>query len=168
MDHTHFRFAAPLLLALMLAVGCATSHRAPAAKPYEPTWESLAKVNEAPDWFRDAKFGIYFHWGVYSVPAFGNEWYPRNMYNVKSREYRHHVETWGDPNAFGYPDFVPMFQAERFDAEAWAELFERAGARFAGPVAEHHDGWAMWDSDKTPWNVVDKGQIGRASCRERV
>jgi len=157
MDHTHFRFTALLLLALMLAVGCATSHHTPVTEPYEPTWESLAKINEAPDWFRDAKFGIYFHWGVYSVPAFGNEWYPRNMYNVKGREYRHHVESWGDPNAFGYPDFVPMFRAERFDAEAWAELFEQAGARFAGPVAEHHDGWAMWDSDKTPWNVVDKG-----------
>jgi len=157
MDHTHFRFAAPLLLALMLAVGCATSHRTPAAEPYEPTWESLAKVNEAPDWFRDAKFGIYFHWGVYSVPAFGNEWYPRNMYNPKSREYRYHVESWGDPNTFSYPDFVPMFRAERFDAEAWAELFERAGARFAGPVAEHHDGWAMWASEMTPWNTADRG-----------
>jgi alpha-L-fucosidase len=124
---------------------------------YEPTWESLAKVNEAPDWFRDAKFGVYFHWGVYSVPAFGDEWYPRNMYNIKGREYKHHVETWGDPNRFGYPDFVPMFKAEKFDANAWAELFKEAGARFAGPVAEHHDGFAMWDSELTPWNAADRG-----------
>ena len=91
------------------------------------------------------------------MPAFGDEWYPRNMYNIKSREYKHHVETWGDPNKFGYPDFVPMFKAEKFDADAWAELFEQAGARFAGPVAEHHDGFAMWDSDLTPWNAVDRG-----------
>jgi len=147
------------VLVLALAGGCGHGDvkSAPVKATYEPTWESLEQVNEAPDWFRDAKFGIYFHWGVYAVPAFGSEWYPRNMYDVKSREYKHQVETWGDPNQFGYPDFVPMFKAEKFDANAWARLFQQAGARFAGPVAEHHDGWAMWDSDMTPWNVVDKG-----------
>lgn len=151
--------SAMLVLITALAGGCGKeAARSTASQPvYEPTWESLEKVNEAPDWFRDAKFGIYFHWGVYSVPAFGDEWYPRNMYNVKSREYRHHVATWGEPNQFGYPDFVPMFKAEKFDADAWAELFEQAGARFAGPVAEHHDGFAMWDSELTPWNAVDRG-----------
>ncbi|HXK37184.1 MAG TPA: alpha-L-fucosidase, partial [Candidatus Paceibacterota bacterium] len=131
--------------------------RAPAAGPFEPTWESLAKRNPAPDWFRDAKFGIYFHWGVYSVPAFGNEWYPRNMYIKTSPEYKHHVATYGDPTQFGYHDFVPMFKAEKFNADEWAELFVKAGARFAGPVAEHHDGFAMWDSDQTPWNAKDMG-----------
>jgi len=148
-----------LILILALAGGCAAERKkaAVAKVSYEPTWESLEKVNEAPDWFRDAKFGIYFHWGVYSVPAFGDEWYPRNMYNVKSREYKHHLATWGDPNTFGYPDFVPMFKAEKFDADAWAELFQQAGARFAGPVAEHHDGFAMWDSELTPWNAADRG-----------
>jgi len=152
---------ASILLVSFLALTGGCGHetvKATAAKTvYEPTWESLAKVNEAPDWFRDAKFGIYFHWGVYSVPAFGDEWYPRNMYNVKSREYKHHVETWGDPNKFGYPDFVPMFKAEKFDPDAWAELFKQAGAKFAGPVAEHHDGFAMWDSELTPWNAADRG-----------
>lgn len=151
--------ASVLFISLIAFAGCGKE----AAKStvthatYEPTWESLAKVNEAPDWFRDAKFGVYFHWGVYSVPAFGDEWYPRNMYNTKGREYKHHVETWGDPNRFGYPDFVPMFKAEKFDADAWAELFEQAGAQFAGPVAEHHDGFAMWDSELTPWNAADRG-----------
>jgi alpha-L-fucosidase len=125
--------------------------------PFEPTWESLAKHDEAPEWFRDAKFGIYFHWGVYCVPAFGDEWYPRNMHIKGSREYKHHVETWGDPTELGYHDFVPMFKAEKFDAEEWAALFEEAGARFAGPVAEHHDGFSMWDSDLTPWNAADMG-----------
>ncbi len=124
---------------------------------YEPTWESLSKVDVAPQWFRDAKFGIYFHWGVYSVPAFGSEWYPRNMYNIEGREYRHHVETWGEPNAFGYPDFVPLFKAEKFDADEWVDLFVQAGARFAGPVAEHHDGFAMWKSGVTPWNAANMG-----------
>ncbi len=126
-------------------------------QPYEPTWESVSQHEPAPEWFRDAKFGIYFHWGVYSVPAFGNEWYPRHMHMTDRNEYRHHVETYGGPDEFGYHDFVPMFKAEKFDAEEWAELFERAGARFAGPVGEHHDGFAMWDSDVTPWNSADMG-----------
>jgi len=127
--------------------------------PYRADWESLARHEPAPEWFRDAKFGIYFHWGVYSVPAYGNEWYPRFMH-VKGagRSYlQHHLETWGDPAEFGYHDFVPMFRAERFDADEWAELFARAGARYAGPVAEHHDGYSMWASELTPWNVGDTG-----------
>jgi alpha-L-fucosidase len=127
---------------------------------YKADWESLKEHNEAADWFRDAKFGTYFHWGVYTVPAFGDEWYPRNMHRKKDAdgtEYRHHVETYGDPSEFGYHDFVPMFKAEKFDADEWAELFEQAGARFAGPVAEHHDGFSMWDSDATPWNAADMG-----------
>lgn len=125
--------------------------------PFEADWESLARHEEAPEWFRDAKFGIYFHWGVYCVPAFGNEWYPRNMHIKSGREYRHHLETWGEPTEFGYHDFVPMFKAEKFDAEEWAELFAEAGARFAGPVAEHHDGFAMWASKMTPWNAGAMG-----------
>ncbi len=72
-------------------------------------------------------------------------------------EYEHHLEHYGHPSEFGYHDFVPMFKAEFFDAEEWADLFVKAGARFAGPVAEHHDGFSMWDSDKTPWNAMDKG-----------
>ncbi len=125
--------------------------------PYTPTWQSLAKHNEEPVWFQDAKLGIYFHWGVYSVPAFGNEWYPRNMHLPGSRENIHHLQKYGQPSEFGYHDFVPLFRAEKFDAGEWAELFAQAGAKFAGPVAEHHDGFSMWDSDITPWNVGDKG-----------
>ena len=127
------------------------------AAEYSADWDSLTKHDPAPEWFRDAKFGIYFHWGVYSVPAFGSEWYPRNMHIKKNREYKHHVETYGDPTEFGYADFVPKFRAEKFDADEWAALFEKAGARFAGPVAEHHDGFAMWDSALTPWNATDMG-----------
>ncbi len=124
---------------------------------YTADWESLAKHNEAPEWFRDYKFGIYFHWGVYSVPAFGSEWYPRNMHLKGRKEHTHHVETYGDPVEFGYDKFVPMFKAEKFDADEWADLFEKAGARFAGPVAEHHDGFSMWASKLTPWNALDRG-----------
>ena len=125
-------------------------------KAYEPTWESLIQHPEA-DWFKDAKFGIYFHWGVYSVPAFSNEWYPRNMYIEKNPTFKHHKETWGDQNEFGYKDFIPMFRAENFDADEWVDLFVKAGAKFVGPVAEHHDGFAMWDSKLTDWDAKDMG-----------
>jgi alpha-L-fucosidase len=124
---------------------------------FEENWESLSRHEAAPEWFRDAKLGIYFHWGVYSVPAYGSEWYPRNMHYLESPEGKHHLEKYGHPSEFGYHDFVPMFTAEHFDAEEWAELFRKAGARFAGPVAEHHDGFSMWDSDVTPWNAMDMG-----------
>ena len=127
--------------------------------PYKPDWEDLKRHDAAPEWFRDAKFGIYFHWGVYSVPAFGNEWYPKWMHTKTGRRsyYKHHVETYGEPDKFGYHDFVPKFKAEHFDAEDWAELFKKAGARYAGPVCEHHDGYSMWDSEITPWNAADTG-----------
>ena len=124
---------------------------------YESSWESLSKHEAAPEWFRDAKLGIYFHWGVYSVPAYGNEWYPRWMHFEGNRFYAHHLKNYGHPSEFGYHDFIPMFKAEHFDAEEWADLIQKAGARFAGPVAEHHDGFSMWDSEVTPWNVVDMG-----------
>jgi alpha-L-fucosidase len=124
---------------------------------YEPNWESLSKHKAAPEWLEDAKLGIYFHWGVYSVPAYGNEWYPCRMHQEGSDTSKHHIETYGDPSEFGYHDFVPMFTAEHFDPEEWAELFRQAGARFAGPVAEHHDGYSMWASKITPWNAKDTG-----------
>jgi len=127
--------------------------------PYGADWKSLAKHTEAPAWFRDAKFGVYFHWGVYTVPAFGNEWYPKWMHTRKGRRsyYKHHVETYGEPDKFGYHDFVPRFKAEHFDADEWAELFRKAGAQYAGPVCEHHDGYSMWASKLTPWNTGDTG-----------
>ena len=128
-----------------------------AAEHYESTLESLSRHNEAPQWLQDAKIGIYFHWGVYSVPAYRSEWYPRHMHNITGSDFKHHVENWGDPTEFEYADFVPMFKAEYFDADGWALLFKKAGARFAGPVAEHHDGFSMWDSKVTPWNAADMG-----------
>jgi alpha-L-fucosidase len=120
--------------------------------PFEPTWESLAGVG-VPKWYMDGKFGIFIHWGVYSVPAFGNEWYPRNMYLEGSKEFEHHVKTWGPHRQFGYKDFIPLFKAEKFDAEAWVDLFACAGAKYVVPVAEHHDGFAMYDSKLNRWNA---------------
>lgn len=140
---------------------------------FGPTFESLEKVNPVPEWFKDAKFGIYFHWGVYSVPAFANEWYPRNMYIKGSAENLHHVKTYGEPNEWPYSNFItgakdnegnyvqfsPKLKSKggSFDPDEWAQLFADAGAKFAGPVAEHHDGFSMWGSSVNPWNAKDMG-----------
>jgi alpha-L-fucosidase len=127
-----------------------------AAGQWAADWDSLTK-HKIPEWFADAKFGIYAHWGVYTVPAFGNEWYPRNMYLKNNPTHKHHLETYGPLSMFGYKDFVPMLKAEKFDADEWAELYELAGAKFAGPVAEHHDGVSMWASRINRWNVNELG-----------
>lgn len=139
-------------LVLALFAGCAgvTQQR------YEPSWESL-KQHECPAWFRDAKLGIYFHWGPYSVPAYKTEWYSHYMYVPGHKINKYHLETYGSLDKFGYKDFIPNFKAEKFDPDAWAALFKKAGARFAGPVAEHADGFAMWDSDLTEWNAAKMG-----------
>jgi len=134
---------------------------------YEPNWESLRRY-AAPAWFKDAKFGIFIHWGVYAVPAFNNEWYPRLMYlNELSRKganfYEHHRETWGPHKEFGYKDFIPMFRAERWDPEAWVDLFQKAGAQYVMPVAEHHDGFPMYDCSFTNWNAAKMGP-----CRDVI
>ena len=127
-----------------------------AGKQFEPTWDSLVGYR-VPAWYLDGKFGIFIHWGVYSVPAFGNEWYPRQMYKQGTAEFAHHVATYGPQSQFGYKDFIPKLTAERFDAKHWADVFERSGARFVVPVAEHHDGFAMYDSSFSKWNAVRMG-----------
>jgi alpha-L-fucosidase len=124
--------------------------------PFRADWESLQKY-EVPEWYKDAKFGIFIHWGAYSVPAFGNEWYPRNMYVPGSPEYKHHAATYGPQDKFGYKDFLPMFKAELFDPAAWAELFKKSGAKYVVPVAEHHDGFAMYDSGLSDWTAAKVG-----------
>lgn len=124
--------------------------------PFHADWNSLAAYR-TPDWFRDAKFGIFLHWGVYSVPAFGNEWYSRNMYIPGNRAYEHQVATYGPVDKFGYKDFIPMFRAEHFDAAEWIDLFRQAGARYIVPVAEHCDGFAMYASAMTPYNAAQMG-----------
>ncbi|BDD02328.1 alpha-L-fucosidase [Persicobacter psychrovividus] len=126
------------------------------ALTYQPEWESL-KQYQVPEWYKDMKFGIYFHWGPYSVPAHETEWYSHFMYEKGNPIREYHEKTYGPLNEFGYKDFIPMFTAEHFDADDWAELFKKSGAQFAGPVAEHADGFAMWDSELTPWNAKNMG-----------
>jgi alpha-L-fucosidase len=134
-------------------------------KKYEATWESLAQW-EMPQWFRDAVFGIYWHWGPYSVAGYGYScWYGSSMYEPNAGPdyrggdcYKHHVEVWGNPfTQFGYKDFIPLLTAAKWDPDAWAELFKDIGADFAGPCAEHHDNFSMWDSKVTIWNSVNMG-----------
>jgi alpha-L-fucosidase len=124
--------------------------------PFRADWESL-KTYEVPDWYKDAKFGIFIHWGVYSVPAFGNEWYPRLMYLQGSEEYKHHIAVYGPQDKFGYKDFIPKFKAEQFDPQAWARLFKEAGAKYVVPVFEHHDGFAMYDCGLSDWTAAKMG-----------
>jgi len=140
-------------------------------KTFQPNWQSIKKNYKDPAWFNNQKFGIFIHWGVYSVPAFGSEWYPRNMYMDENKlsatleieksgaavEYLHHMENYGHHKKFGYKDFIPMFKAEKFDAVEWIDLFKKAGARYVVPVADHHDGFAMYKSNTTRWNSYNMG-----------
>ena len=147
--------------------------------PYYPTWESVNKHNpggSAPDWLRDGKFGVYFHWGAYSVPAFRakgfGEWYGKWMNDTTTGQNKHHKEKYGDPAVWPYHFFIngakdkagnwtkfePRLKSAggKFDPDEWAQLFFDAGSRFAGPVAEHHDGYSLWRSKKNEWNTYDK------------
>lgn len=122
--------------------------------PFKDDWESLSHYG-IPDWYARAKFGLFVHWGVYSVPAFHNEWYSREMYQKGSRTYAHHRKTYG--RDFGYKDFIPQFKAEHYDPKEWAELFAESGARYVTPVGEHHDGFKMYPSELCEWNAANMG-----------
>lgn len=124
--------------------------------PYYPNWQSLGEF-QIPHWFKQAKFGIFIHWGLYSIPAYNNEWYSRNMYIQDYPEFVHHIKTYGPQKEFGYKDFIPMFTAEKFDPNEWAALFKEAGAQYVFPVAEHHDGFQMYRSKISKWNSYEMG-----------
>lgn len=122
--------------------------------PFAPTWDSVKENYRVPQWFVGAKFGLFMHWGLYSVPAHHNEWYEKHMYGA---ERKWHAEHFGSPEKFGYKDFIPLFTQSNFNAEAWAELFKKSGAKFVIPTAQHHDNFAMWDSAVTPFNAKQMG-----------
>lgn len=141
---------------------------------YKDTWESLSQYR-VPEWYKDSKFGIFIHWGLYSVPAYGSEWYSRNMYIKDSWEYKHHIETYGAHKDFGYKDFIPMFKAEKFSADEWCDLFKQAGAQYIVPVAEHHDGFQMYKSEVSHWNAYEMGphkdivgELSESACRHGI
>lgn len=140
---------------------------------YEPAWPSVDGHPPSPEWFQDAKFGVYWHWGAFTTPEYGSEWYGRDMYRPGSNEHNHHRATYGDPTVWGYDRFIDggvdasgnpvqfapklVSQGGKFDPVDWARTVKASGAKFAGPVAEHHDGYSMWDSQVNEWNSVAKG-----------
>ncbi len=124
--------------------------------PYRDDWESLSEY-EVPKWYAKLRFGIFIHYGLFSVPAFDSEWYPRMMYVKDSRAWHHHLETYGPHAKFGLKDFIPMFHAEHFDADRWMEIFKKSGAQYVVPVAEHHDGFQMYESELSSYNAKDMG-----------
>jgi alpha-L-fucosidase len=140
------------------ALLCLSAH---AAQKFEPTWESVSVKDDAPEWLKDAKFGIYTHWGPQTlfgnVDIQGSIAYYNNMYDPKHAIYEYHQKTYGDPAEVGYKDVIDLFKAKDFDPEAWADTFHNAGARFAGMVVVHHDNVAMWDSAITPYNIKQLG-----------
>ena len=133
-----------------------------ASGKFKDNWESLSE-HPVPHWYRNAKFGIFIHWGPYSVPAYGSEWYSRFMYKkdalLKGTKncFDYHRETFGEHKDFGYKDFIPLFTAEKFEPAKWADLFVDAGAKFVMPVAEHHDGFQMYDSVLSQWCASKMG-----------
>lgn len=122
--------------------------------PFRADWDSIRRNYHPPAWLSDAKFGIFMHWGLYSVPAHHNEWYEKHMYGS---DLAWHTGHFGPPEKFGYKDFIPLFKADRFDPDAWAALFRRAGARLVVPTAQHHDNFPLWDSALTPINASRMG-----------
>lgn len=123
--------------------------------PFNPTWESLRQY-QVPDWFRDAKFGIWSHWGPQAVPMYG-DWYARQMYIEGSDQYRYHIRKYGHPSRFGYKDIIPLWKAEKFDPEALMDLYVEAGAKYFVAQAAHHDNFHNWNSSHHRWNSVNMG-----------
>ena len=125
------------------------------AGPFQGTRESLGKY-QIPEWFRDAKFGIWAHWGPQSAIEDG-DWYARNMYMQGSPQYDYHVQTYGHPSKFGYKDTIPAWKAEAFDASTLISLYKKAGAKYFVSMGVHHDNFDMWDSKYQRWNAVNMG-----------
>lgn len=124
---------------------------------YKPDWQSLSEY-PVPQWYKAAKFGVFVHWGVFTVPEYFSEWYPRLMYYKGNPVYWHHRRKYG--KNFNYRDFIPLFRAERFDADSVVKAVKQSGAKFLMPVAEHHDGIKLYDSALSEWTTV-KLPVGR-------
>lgn len=152
---------------LFVCAGCNTNRETQKTdNKFEENWESLSTANVTPNWFLDAKFGIYTHWGPVSgafVNMDENEklagWHGMRMYETNTSNYKHHVKQFGDPAEFNYKYLIEQFSPTAFNAKEWVDLFAKSGAKFAGPVAMHHDNFAMWNSKATRWNSMNYGGI---------
>ncbi len=122
---------------------------------YQPTWESL-KTHQTPKWFRDAKFGIWAHWGPQCVEGSG-DWMAREMYMEGSHAYKWHVEHYGHPSEVGFKDILPLFKAEKWNPDQLVERYKRCGAKYFFVLGNHHDNYDLWDSKYQPWNAKNIG-----------
>ena len=122
---------------------------------FKPNKESF-KQYKYPEWFRDAKFGIWAHWGPQAVPRQG-DWYARKMYEEGSDDYKYHVAHYGHPSKFGYKDIIPLWKAEKWDPEKLMALYKKAGAKYFVSMGTHHDDFFLWNSKIHKWNAVNYG-----------
>lgn len=157
--------ASLLIIASLLAPSLAAAQDAAAPEPhpmqissgpFEPTLESFAQNYRYPDWFRNAKLGLWSHWGPQAVPMMG-DWYARHMYVQGHKQYQHHLETYGHPSEHGFKDIIPLWKAEHFDADTLMSLYKKAGARYFVSMGVHHDNFDLWDSKHNKWNAVNLG-----------
>ncbi|MCD6353918.1 MAG: alpha-L-fucosidase, partial [Prolixibacteraceae bacterium] len=134
-------------------------------RTYSPQWDEL-KTKPIPEWMLDAKFGVYTHWGIFSVPAHGGPDYVKNLYKAKpggngknddKGVQAYHIAKYGSIAKFGYKDFAPLFTAPKFNAAEWVKIMKSGGVKFAGICLAHHDGFCLWDSKYTTWDAMDMG-----------
>ncbi len=145
-----------LVMACCTFVSCEASHEKAESGPYQPTWESLSQYGQAPDWFRDVKFGIWAHWGPQCQPEQG-DWYARGMYDEGSRQYNWHVANYGHPSEFGFKDVINSWKADKWDPDRLMALYKRVGAKYFFTLGNHHDNFDLWDSKYHRWNSVNMG-----------
>lgn len=149
----------PLLLLVLLSTHCAyddSPHNQMCPGPYQPTWKSLSQWNQAPEWFEDAKFGIWVHFGPQNQPAQG-DWYARYLYIQDSPQYRYHTRHYGHPSESGFIDVIASWKAENWHPDSLVALFKDTGARYFIALGNHHDNFDLWDSRYHPWNSVNIG-----------
>lgn len=143
-------------LAIMFFSCSSTKHETILEGQYSPTWESLSQYKQAPDWFRDAKFGIWAHWGPQCQPEQG-DWYARGMYDEGSHQYKWHVENYGHPSEFGFKDVINLWKADKWNPEYLMTLYKKVGAKYFFTLGNHHDNFDLWDSKHHKWNSVNIG-----------
>lgn len=154
-----------LLASLALSIGTlsAQNYQVPISEKnesmmqgkFQPTWNSLENY-QVPEWFRNAKFGIWAHWGPQCVEGSG-DWMARSMYLEGSSEYKHHVEHYGHPSEVGFKDIIPLFKAEKWDPDKLVEFYKKIGAQYFFALGNHHDNFDLWDSKYQPWNSKNMG-----------
>lgn len=152
---TRVACGACLVAALARATSAADLNLPIAKGPFQPTADSLTQY-QYPDWFRDAKFGIWAHWGPQAVPMDG-DWYARGMYEPGNHHYKYHLEHYGHPSEFGYKDIIPLWKAEKWDPDRLMSLYKKAGAKYFVSMGSHHDNFFLWNSKLHRWNAVNMG-----------